>query len=85
MAPAFEFSAITSKPGARRSTRSRPAGALRSIAMERLPRLLRRKVAPDVASLGVDHRRLGAASEVAARGFSTFTTSAPRRASSWVA
>ena len=34
----------------------------------RLPRLLRRKVAPDAAALGVGHRRLRAAAEVAALG-----------------
>ena len=52
MAPARKFSATTSKRGASRSTRSRPAGCLRSTTTERLDRLLRRKVAPTVRPSG---------------------------------
>ena len=47
------------------STRSRPAGCLRSITTERLDRLLRRKVAPTARPSGSVMRRRGAASEVA--------------------
>ena len=52
MAPARKFSATTSKRGASCSTRSRPAGCLRSMTTERLERLLRRKVAPTVRPSG---------------------------------
>ena len=85
MAPAFEFSATTSKRGASRSTRSRPAGALRSMQMLRLPRLLRRNVAPDAAPVGVGHRGLRAAAEVAARAGSRPSPRRPRggRAAGW--
>ena len=51
-APARKFSATTSKRGARRSTRSRPAGFLRSMTTERLDRLLRMKVAPTARPSG---------------------------------
>ncbi len=68
MAPARKFSATTSKRGASRSTRSRPAGCLRSTTTERLERLLRRKVAPTARPSGSVIAGDGAAPEVARAG-----------------
>ena len=76
---------MTSKRGASRSTRSRPAGALRSMQMRPLAEVVAQEGGADAAALGVEHRGLRAAAEVAALGFSTLTTSAPSRARSWVA
>ncbi len=53
--------------------------------MLRLLRLLRRNVAPDPPALGVDHGRERAPARSPHTGGSTFTTSAPSRARSWVA
>src|SRR5437660_7609280 len=84
MVPGLRFSATTSNRGTRRRNSSRPPAVFRSMATLRLPRLLRRKVAPTSrpsgsAMAGCEPR------PDSPSGGSTFTTSAPRRASSCVA
>ncbi len=85
MVPALKFSANTSNFGARRSTRSRPASDRRSIPTLRLPRLLRRNVAPTTRPSGSRIDGDAARPDSPCTGCSTLTTSAPSRASNCVA
>ena len=85
MVPALKFSATTSKWGTRSRNSSRPSGALRSRPTLRLLKLFRRYVAPTRRPSGSTMNGLDPRPDSPLVGCSTFTTSAPRRASSWVA
>jgi hypothetical protein len=81
----LKFSAKTSKRGASRSTSSRPASLRMSMPTLRFPRLLRRNVAPTTRPPGSVIDGEAARPDSPCTGCSILTTSAPRRASSWVA
>ena len=73
------------EPRRQRAARGRgPRGALRSTQIERLPRLLRRNVAPTRRPSGSVIAGSDPRPDLAVDGCSTLTTSAPSRASSWV-
>src|SRR6266545_5597266 len=84
MAPALKFSATTSKCGTRARNSSRPRSLFRSRPRLRLLRLLRRNVAPTRRPCGSSIAGNAPRPDSPSTGCSTFTTSAPSRASSCV-
>src|SRR4051812_2741657 len=84
MAPALKFSATTSNFGTRLRNSSLPLSLRRSRARLRLSRLLRRKVAPTERPSGATMLGCDPRPDSPVMG-STLTTSAPMRASNWVA
>ena len=85
MAPARKFSATTSKCGAMSSTSWRPSGILQVDADAALAEVVAQEGGTHGAAFGVGHRRAGSSGPSSPPGGSILTTSAPSRASSWVA
>ncbi len=83
--PALKFSATMSNLGTNARKSSRPSGDLRSSPTLRLSRLFRRYVAPTIRPSGSTIPGEEPRPDSPCTGCSTFTTSAPSRASSWVA
>src|SRR5262252_4106162 len=84
MAPDLKFSATTSKWGTSWRNSSRPRSVLMSRPTLRLLRLLRRNVAPTRRPWGSSIAGRAPRPDSPCAGCSIFTTSAPRRAISWV-
>src|SRR5260370_1761384 len=82
--PGLKFSATMAKCPGSAGNRSRPWGALRSMPTLRLRRLLRRNVARAFRPVGSTIAGSAPRPDSPSRGCSTLTTSAPRRARSWV-